>query len=424
MNLLTPQFIIPLALITPYMMIGRVSISLVDIIVVLGSAVLLVNSKFRVNRAIFIFLTTFFTSWIISKFNGSLSWGTATTFGDLRFFIKILYFYSAFMIGFSGNGSIDELLKSRFLLFSLVLVAFLSFAYMFLNGADRYLMLMFWYDNLLELKQRVISDRFPGMAVNINIFSFMVSTIFIFSSYLFLKERKFGLIAILSFLIVLFGQSKKSISICIITLFIYMLYFLFINDYSKFIKIKYGKIKLRYMSFMVLLLMIIIILISAFTFSKSTYFQHKYRSFSQVIIYDIDDVRNPIMTRYMAWSDGIKRIKLAPILGIPTVLTNEYSEVLSFAHPHNEFLQVWMFYGLLGLISFLGLLVYAFSLNIRRKSELSWIIFYSSVVIQMMVDTAFFGYQFVIVFFILFGINLKEFFIRKQIRNSLRSDML
>ena len=244
----------------------------------------------------------------------------------------------------------------------------------------------------------------------------MFVTIFIFSSYRYFKERKYGLIAILAFLIVLLGQSKKSISICIFTLFIYMLFFLFINKNSK-IRIKiHGKIKLRYMSLMVLLLMILIIFSSAFSFSKSTYLQYKYRAFSQLILYDIDDVRNPIMTRYMAWSDGIKRIKLAPILGIPTVRTNESSEVLSFSHPHNEFLQIWMFYGLLGLISFLGLLVYAFSLNIRRKSELSWIIFYSSVVIQMMVDTAFFGYQFVIVFFILFGINLKEFFIRKQIR--------
>ena len=109
---------------------------------------------------------------------------------------------------------------------------------------------------------------------------------------------------------------------------------------------------------------------------------------------------------------GVDRVAAAPILGVPRVKPGDraFPHILEFSYPHNEYLMIWMFYGLLGLIAYLYLFAVLFYLNVRHRMSVKWLLVYFGMMVQMLVDIAFFDFQITTIFFIIVGLNIREMY--------------
>jgi O-antigen ligase len=113
-------------------------------------------------------------------------------------------------------------------------------------------------------------------------------------------------------------------------------------------------------------------------------------------------------SRIRKWRHGMERVLMSPLLGIPEPRAGERGYLgyyLAMRSPHNEFIQIWMWYGFLGLLAHVFILVFLLWRNIQYRMGVAWYLFYLAVIGQMIVDTAFKSYQFSAVFFVIAGYN-------------------
>ena len=78
-------------------------------------------------------------------------------------------------------------------------------------------------------------------------------------------------------------------------------------------------------------------------------------------------------------------------------------DLLSFSHPHNEFLQIWSLYGFVALMCILILFVKSFNIANLKKEKNIWILFLFITFIQASTDTVFMDYQLLGTFLIVLG---------------------
>ena len=67
-----------------------------------------------------------------------------------------------------------------------------------------------------------------------------------------------------------------------------------------------------------------------------------------------------------------------------------------------------MFYGLFGMLAFLFLIGALSYLNWREGMTIEWHLLYFGTFVQMLVDTAMYDFQYMTLFFICVGLNLRE----------------
>ena len=110
--------------------------------------------------------------------------------------------------------------------------------------------------------------------------------------------------------------------------------------------------------------------------------------------------------RFSAWNLGLERVALSPVFGI---VRHRYmssdTDALFFTTPHNEFIELWMFFGVAGVFAHIFLLGTLLKRNLCLKAELPWALLYLALVVQMLFDAAFSGVRFHALFFMIVGIN-------------------
>jgi O-antigen ligase len=112
-------------------------------------------------------------------------------------------------------------------------------------------------------------------------------------------------------------------------------------------------------------------------------------------------------TRFKYWERGFERVLLSPLLGIKKTSSGQFP--INFTNPHNEFIFLWTYTGLLGLLAFLFLFLYLILINFRSSGLLNiWILIYLSFIIIMFFDSSFSLVKIYPFFFILVGINIYE----------------
>jgi O-antigen ligase len=121
-------------------------------------------------------------------------------------------------------------------------------------------------------------------------------------------------------------------------------------------------------------------------------------------------------SRIELWGDGLKAIKKSPILGLGlTGFATQYGALNTdptldtHNFPHNIFLNFWVETGLIGLISFMGLiglLIYRGLKNRKDAYQLAVALFLIALIFQGLVDNPYFKNDLALVFWIILSLTI------------------
>jgi len=113
--------------------------------------------------------------------------------------------------------------------------------------------------------------------------------------------------------------------------------------------------------------------------------------------------------RFEYMKKGLERVAKSPVFGLPKLRSNDYAndEILFFHKAHNEFIVIWMYYGITALLGFVFFFFYTIYSNLYKKQYV-WAFLYTILAFQAFFDTAFFSYQLCSMFFIFVGINYRS----------------
>ena len=98
-KLIKPSFLIPFALITPYLFLGNLGITFFEIITISGFLFLLLKGKKLPKQSIiYIFCSFLLLGYFFSALNGAFFYGLSVGLGDLKIFYWLLLSYNIFVI--------------------------------------------------------------------------------------------------------------------------------------------------------------------------------------------------------------------------------------------------------------------------------------------------------------------------------------
>jgi len=400
-KLIKPSFLIPFALITPYIFLGNLGITFFEIITISGFLYLLLKGKKLPKQSIiYIFCSFLLLGYFFSALNGAFFYGLSVGLGDLKIFYWLLLAIAGFYIGYFRYEPIFDIPKAKFFKISIFLLGLLIITYPLLPLGLKSIILA-PYINIngsLELT-RFDSIRFPGLGVNANIYAFMYLCIFhLFISYSLQKKNSY-VYSFLFFLSLLFLGSKTIMGLSVFILF---MSFMFNKQLSK-------RKKLIFFSVNTFIITVGFLFLS---FSE----KGKELGNNIALINRLTDSArtmengglSPFQGRIEHWKLGMERVNLDPLLGIKMSNSNNDLNLLDFCCPHNEFISYWTFTGFLGLIAFLFLIISMILKNIGNKNGLFWILLYLALSVQMFFDAVFQAPRFIPFFFIFLGLNVQE----------------
>ncbi len=400
-NLIKPSFLIPFALITPYLFLGNLGITFFEIITISGFLYLLFKrKKFPQQSIIYIFCSFLLLGYFFSALNGAFFYRLSVGLGDLKIFYWLLLALAGFYIGYFKYDSIHNICKSKFFKISMFILCTLIICYPFIDIHLKNLILAPYIklEGTLELT-RYDSIRFPGLGVNANVYAFMYLCIFHLVVLAYLNKNISFLYSFYFFVSLMFLGSKTIMGVSIVLLFVSILFNNQVSQKSKVIFISLNTF----------------IAVIAFLFLS---YSEKGKELSNniAIINRLSDsaitIENggmsPFQTRIEHWKLGMERVKLDPFLGVKMSNSNNYLNLKDFCCPHNEFISYWTFTGFLGLIAFLYLIISMIIKNIGNKNGLFWILLYGALSVQMFFDAAFQATRFIPFFFIFLGLNVQE----------------
>jgi hypothetical protein len=402
-NLIKPSFLIPFALVTPILFIGLVGISVFELIVISGFFWIVLKNKHIPNqRIIFLYVFLFVLGYLLATINGFISYGLPIGLGDLKVGYWILLALSGFFIGYKHFQSLDMIAESKVFRIILVILSVFIISYPFLGTDLKYAIMTPFYSPSISVSDlsRIDSPRFPGLGINSNIYAFMLLIVFHISVNSVLKGRLSWLYLLLLFTAIAICGSKTVIFLATLLLFTFILFNSKIRTKQKFrglaIIFIAVSIILSYLNFTAQgkVIMENIVIIDRFL-----EFTEDRTSVGRV---------NPLSGRQELWLMGINRVFLSPIIGIKKSSMPDDNNPVHFCCPHNEFIAFWAFTGVLGLAAYVTLIFGLMYKNIKQRNSLFWNLLYFSLCIQMFFDAAFQTTNFISLFFILIGINLKE----------------
>ncbi len=405
---LSPIFLLPLALVSPYIFMGPYGITIFEFIVVGTFFTFTVrrlwNDTFRLPRFLLLYFSLFFMGWLGALINGA-AWGMPVSLANLKFFYYIVLAIGGYYIGYRHYVPIDTIVSHpvfKFVILGLFLVAA---TYPFLDYDQRISLLRIFFGPGVGDLDRLHNPRFPGLGVNANIYSFMVFTalLFSFNAYYFRKKISW-IYPLLAFIVILTAGSKLVTVIAVVSCLALLMPSL--ASLRKSTVRRFGRVAVG-----------IGVLVTA------AYFYLNYTAVGNDILETIaifprfvsflnqipgaGDVSG-FAARYEVWGLGMQRVQLAPIFGIVADrFTSSDTNTLYFTTPHNEFIALWMFYGIAGLIAHILLIAGLIGRNLRRR-EWMWVLFYTMLSVYMLYDAAFTAVRFQAMFFLIVGLNIKH----------------
>jgi len=411
--LLSPAFILPFNLVTPFIFIFGVGLSVFEILIFISVFSLVINRRIKTVEAprfLIFFLLLFIFGNIGSALNG-LRWGIP--FGAYELLLlgyKVAIVWCAFQVGYYYRQSMFKIISSKY--FSILVIVLSTFVliYPFLNPEQRYAMLkIFYLPGSSKLASRTLSPRFPGLGINGNIYSFIVYFFFLFSLKFFFKNKTSWLVPFLLFFIILTAGSKTIVTMCVFS-FLVILSVHGVKIHSKNLSLIFYKRILK-ISFRVGVILILFFVFLFSTEEGNLIYQSivTFERFEDFLFNADSDKISSFSTRFKLWEMGLERVKLAPFFGIALHRFIIIDSVpLYFATAHNEFINLWMDIGLIGLLAHCFIIFYAIGINIKNRTGIVWILFYFSLIIQMFFDGAFEYIRFLPMWFMIFSLNLSE----------------
>ena len=405
---LSPIFLLPLALVSPYIFMGPYGITIFEFIVVGTFFTFTVrrlwNDTFRLPKFLLLYFSLFLMGWLGALINGA-AWGMPVSLANLKFFYYIVLAIGGYYIGYRRYVPIDSIVSHpvfKLVIFGLFMVAAI---YPFLDYDQRISLLRIFFGPGVGDLDRLHSPRFPGLGVNANVYSFMVFTALLFSFDAYYFRNKISWIYPLFAFIVILTAGSKLVTVIAVASCLALLMLNLASLHKSAVR-RFGQVAVG-----------IGVLVTA------AYFYLNYTTLGRDILDTTvivrrfaslfnqlpgaDDVSG-FAARYEMWGLGMQRVQLAPILGIVADrFTSSDTNTLYFAHPHNEFIWLWMFYGLAGLIAHILLIAGLIGRNLRRR-EWMWVLFYTMLSVHMLYDAAFTAVRFQAMFFLIVGLNIKH----------------
>ncbi len=426
--LFSPAFILPFNLVTPYIFVLGVGLSFFEILIFISVFSLVINRRIKTLEAPR-FLLFFLLLFILGNMGGGLNglqWGIP--FGAYELLLlgyKVTLVWCAFQVGYNYRQSIYKIISSKY--FSILVIVLSTFAviYPFLNPDQRYAMLkIFYLPGSEKVMSRALSPRFPGLGINGNIYSFIVYFFFLFSLNSFIKNKTSWLVSFLLFLIILAAGSKTVITMCAFS-FLVILFVHGVKIHSKNSSLIFYK-RIVKISFLVGTILILFFTFLLSTEGGNLIYQSivTFERFEDVLFNADSGEIGSFSKRFILWEMGLERVKLAPFFGIALHrFIIKDTEPLYMATSHNEFINLWMDIGLIGMLAHCFIIFYAIGINIKNRTDIVWILFYFSLIIQMFFDAAFEYIRFLPMWFMIFALNLSEVYIGYSKRRTLTSEM-
>jgi O-antigen ligase len=319
-------------------------------------------------------------------------WGVPIGIWNLNFFYKAILGIAAFCIGMRYRGEMAELFKSKFLIFAMVALGAIALIYPFLSFDTKVKYFSIFYPQGSEFSQYLTDPRMPGLGLNANVYAFMVYSYLTFSFRAFLDGKISLLVPLIALIVILVLSSKLVIVLSVATciaLIVYRAVRVSKLRTSDGLGVAIGTRSASIGAILLLLLFGIVIAATQTTAGKRVVDSYAtVKRFEAILSQDADSAApQGLALRMQYWKKGMARAELAPVLGIAKDPFIRMSGTLvGFYQPHNEFLRMWLLYGLAGLVAWIYLLTYLSYKNVRHKTDVEWLIFYGALAVFMMFD--------------------------------------
>lgn len=404
---------VPLLLAPPLFQLGPYGITLPEVIVtVAGFGLLLAFSGPvpRFPRVVIVYLILLVIGWLGSMYN-AYDWSVPVGPSNVAFLYSPVLALLAYVAGRYSSRHLEEIVAHPFTKVVLVSVAVFAITYPFLSISTRQLAFALFVDNT-EMR-RLASPRFPGIGINANMYAFMAYPIFLFGFNAYLAKRVSAVVPVAAGIIIVAAASRTVIGIMVLGALVLLASSLRQVRARRrapgrlFRQHRSPKSRRRIMlvtaSFVALL-------------SVGVVYGAQVRTI--FTIYDrIEELfglgehigGGGLEGRREMWAMGMKRVGLAPVLGIPkdTEVGEIETNPLYFYTPHNEFIYFWSTFGIVGLFAHLYLIARCVLMNARARAELTWMLFYAGMAVQMAFDAVFQAPRTVVFVFLLVGLNFK-----------------
>jgi O-antigen ligase len=413
----SPRFLIPLTLLTPYVFVLHYGISVLELVVwAFIFAVLLPTvaiGELRLPRYLLIFLLLMTIGYLGALVNG-IAWNVPIGIWNLNYFYKLLLGIGAFYIGMRYQGDMRRIFQGRLVLFSMVALGAIAIIYPFLGFDTKVKYFGIFYLTGSDFEKYLTDRRMPGLGLNANVYAFIVYSYLLFSFRAFLQGKISFVIPLVAFLVILVLSSKLvialSIATCAVLIMRSSLHFLR-SDSGEGIRVMFGKRGTLVGTTIGLILVAIIIAATQTDAGKRLVDSYATVHRFQAILAEQAGSDDPkgFALRFELWNKGLDRVELAPVLGIAKDPFIRLAGTLAgFYNPHNEFLRMWMLYGLAGLVAWLYMLGYMVYKNIRHKADFEWLIFYGALAVFMMFDGGIDGPRVNVYLFLMLGLNWSQ----------------
>ena len=405
-----PGLILPFALIAPFVLLAGYGLRLSDILIILlaGYFVVAVAKGVRLPRFIVVFFVLWTAAWALANING-LQYGVNFDLADFNFFYRLLFLTAALLIGLLSTEPVDRVFSGPFAVACYFAILGICVFYYFAGEYDRMQLLRpFWvdYDRLGQLIQ---SWQFPGLGNGRNSFTAPILIVFIFTFYRAIKYSRGYTVPLVLAAIIMFSGGRRAIAQLVFDAFVIIFYLSVVAHETKALIFHGNGIGVRRERIPQLLALCLFVIGGGIALSQTKIGEQVGWRFV-ILVSEARAGETGIVRRLINMKGGIDRIAVAPVLGVPRVRAADrvFPHVLEFSYPHNEFLVIWMFFGLLGLSAFLYLLSALFYLNHKYHLDIRWPLVYFGIIVQMMVDIAFFDYQIATILMIVIGLNIRE----------------
>lgn len=400
-SILRPSFLIPFALVTPYLFIGPLGVTVFEALLITAFIVItLLKGSFTIKPIIITYAMLLLFGFSIAVINADTNFGIPAKVGDLKIFYWLLLAIVGFHFGFRNSKGIDEIAQSRVFKLTLLVLGLFVASYPFLNDEIRLLVMRNYYhsDVTSESLGRIYSARFPGLGVNANTYAFMT----LIAYYIALKtafERKISWIYPLLGLVIIAVTGSRTVFVLAVFLASNIILFSSFSAKTKIITFSLP-----------------VIMIGAFsTYLLTTDSGQELQE--NIVIFDrlmdltenrSDYENDPLGGRISLWQMGFERVKLSPIAGIAVSPVSNDLSTVDFCCPHNEFIAYWTFTGLLGLLAYVVLIGGLIIKNSSFSQGYFWIGLYLALCLQMFFDAAFQATRFIPLMFLVIGLNMRE----------------
>jgi hypothetical protein len=395
-------WLIPFAMLSPVVPVGPYAIGIIELLVwAWGALAVLGRVRLPVRGSPMVpYLWLFNLGFWLASLNG-MRFGINPQVADFTIFYRLGFYLVAWWLGSRTVGSMDRVAASWVTLILTVAIVAIVVLYGLLSYENRMTLLSPFWPDRSDLPTRALMDRFPGMGQNANIFAFFPLCLFLFSFSSFLRRRSGVLVPLLCTVPILATGSRRGLlQLGAIAAALY----LFPGMRPVEAEGDMGGRRRRFRN-----RILVALVIAAAVFVLVTLVSRGIVSSRAIdTLWGSPDFEEDTQRRFRKMAFGMRRVSMAPLLGIPKPRSEDWSTLgyyLTMTRPHNEFIQIWMWHGLLGLLAHVYLLLSMVWRNIRHRMGMAWYLFYLVVIGQMFVDTAFKSYQFATLFFVIAGHN-------------------